>query len=112
VDLAIYGFKRQYWQNTHHYFADFYLAYEFGDTPEVMINTAMEVQQRFGRHDPWIECINDVRIGFVTAEHARLVREQGVEVLPGLLYEEICIKGWGELLQEALRDWLYKRLLD
>jgi hypothetical protein len=26
--------------------------------------------------------------------------------------EEMCIKGWGELLHEALHGWLYKRLLD
>ncbi|MDY7077504.1 MAG: RHS repeat-associated core domain-containing protein, partial [Chloroflexota bacterium] len=102
VELAVYGFKRQYWQNTHHYFADFYLAYEFGAAPEVVVNTAMEMYQYSHEGHPLIESVNDVRIGFVAVEHAKLVQEKGIEVLPGLLYEEMCIKRWRELLQEAL----------
>jgi hypothetical protein len=102
VQLASYGFKRQYWQNTHHYFADFYLAYEFGVAPEVMVNTLMEIYQHFGEGHPLVESINDIRIGFVAAEHAQCIRENGIEALPILLSDEMCIKGWSELLREAL----------
>lgn len=102
TELANYGFKRQYWQNTHHYFADFYIAYEFGVAPEIMVNTLMEIYQHFGEEHPWIECFNDVRIGFVAAEHVQFVQENGIEVLPTLLYEKMCIKGQGELLREAI----------
>jgi RHS repeat-associated protein len=102
IDLAAYGFKRQYWQNTHHYFADFYIAYEFGVVPEVMVNTLMEIYQHFGAGHPFVESFNDVKIGFVAAKHAQSVKDDGIKTLPALLYEEMCIKGWLELLREAL----------
>lgn len=62
----------------------------------------MEIYQHFGEGHPLVESVNDIRIGFVAAEHAQFVQEKGIEVLPALLYEEMCVKGWRELLREAL----------
>ena len=103
-----YGFKGLYWNNTHHYFADFYIACEFGATPEVLVNTAMEIRQYFSRENTLIESASDMAIGLVAARHAKIVREQGIEILPTLLYEEVCIKNWRELIQEYLLDRTFR----
>jgi RHS repeat-associated protein len=108
TEMDEYGFKGLYWNNTHHYFADFYIACEFGATPEVLVNTAMEIRQYFSRENTLIESASDMAIGLVAARHAKIVREQGIEILPTLLYEEVCIKNWRELIQEYLLDRTFR----
>ena len=105
---AQYGFKRPYYQNTHHYFAVFYLeslfGFGFGPWRGRMYDEANledRLDQIHSQNDPnhqvlwdyevlWIDMHYDLYVNEMAAEHAHYILRHGIETLPDLLKKELC----------------------
>jgi RHS repeat-associated protein len=98
-----YGFKRIFYDNTHHYFADLYLAYFYGSTFARQYNNRREAEQYRANPQDYYSSAADILVAEVAIKHAQQVRENGIETLSQLLREDAC----GDSLEEIYAEWVW-----
>ena len=98
-----YGFKRIFYNNTHHYFANFYEAYFYGSTVARQHNNRREVRQYRDEGHPYYESAADILIAEVAIGHAQQALNTGIEALPQLLRQDAC----GDSLEEIYAEWVW-----
>jgi RHS repeat-associated protein len=102
-----YGFKRMFYDNTHHYFFDFYVAYFWGPWLETLYNDRREVEQLDNGEQNYYEAAADIMIGRVAADHAFTVLGGPIDgvsrldQLPDLLLRDAC----GNTVEEIYEGW-------
>ncbi len=104
-----YGFKRIFFTNTHHHFAEFYSAWFWGSTLAEAFSTERERRQTNFEGQPYFEGAADIAVADVARRHVE--RIQGLEgspiqrnalaALPQLLAQDACAKSD----QEIFSNW-------
>ncbi len=115
-EIAQYGFKKNFWNNTHHYFADFYHNYFLGDTISTFGAVGREIAElaayQFPVLDPYIpvpgnrpeEVVADLQLYTVVRRHVYQTTNYStmlgaykapfipgkIEILPTLLRRDAC----------------------
>jgi hypothetical protein len=98
-----YGFRRVFYSNTHHYFANFYQAWFWGSEISREFNAWREVDQLYKkRENEYDDAAADILIAEIAVEHVRQTKSEGIQELPRLLAEDACAStvseiyaGWG-----------------
>ncbi len=103
-EIAKYGFKKIFWNNTHHYFADFYHTYFLGDNISFVGAYGRETLQFATGANQIEETLADYAIHWVAKDHVHQVSSYStmlgayvapvipgrIEILPGLLRTDAC----------------------
>lgn len=99
---ATYGFKRLYFEQTHHYFGYLKVAYYYGGDFAQAINIMGEIHHMAATHedlmvnwgrrnyDIWYrwnywESVRDIHLVDQAGKHASTIRNDGIDVLPDIL---------------------------
>jgi len=91
-----YGFKRPFFTNTHHYFADFYTAWFWGPNLSWSVNTVREIYQNRFTGQAYFEGAADVAIQDIAIRHVqslytlRFSSKRAIQQLPQLLAQDAC----------------------
>jgi RHS repeat-associated protein len=96
-----YGFRRIFYNNTHHYFANFYEAWFWGSTIAREHNNRREANQYNNEGHPYYESAADILLVEVAIRHANRAKSEGIEILPQLLRQDAC----GSTLDEIYAGW-------
>lgn len=120
-----YGFKRIFYTNTHHYFADFYLAWFWGGWIAGIYNEEFEKWQYRNaptdrKRDVYFDSLADIVVADVAIRHARIIKQlaglgkygavvgersvlpgKAIQELPRLLLQDLCATTDNEIFQ----DW-------
>ncbi len=107
VEAALsYGFRRVFYENTHHYFVNFKMAWFYGVGLSRQYNNRRESRQlgdREGRR--YYEAVSDVHIFEIAQKHVRQIKAYafigGIEILPQLLRKDAC----GDSIEEIYAGW-------
>jgi RHS repeat-associated protein len=97
-----YGFRRIFYNNTHHYFANFSMAFFFSSWAAREYNASRENSTMEGEHY-YFDAAADILIAEVAIRHAEKVLREGIERLPQLLREDAC----GDSLEEIYEEWIW-----
>ncbi len=104
ADALNYGFKRMFYNNTHHYFADFYLAWFWGGPAAREINNRWERGQIEQNPDVYIDSASDILVAEVAIDHVRQTQgwfSNDLTLLPSLLIKDLC----GSTMDEIYEEW-------
>jgi hypothetical protein len=105
-----YGFKRVFFTNTHHYFAEFYLNWFWGGIFDVENwSRNREIDQYKNRGQPYSETAADIAVSVIAREHVKRIKTlrntiqygafigehsalpgRAIQVLPQLLAQDAC----------------------
>lgn len=88
-----YGFKRIFYNNTHHYFADFYVAWYHSGPIGILYNNLREAGQNIYDRHAYAETAADVLVNDVAVNHVSQVKgwlSNDLMQLPQLLEEDAC----------------------
>jgi RHS repeat-associated protein len=101
-----YGFKRIFYINTHHYFANFHMAWFYGSFSASASNNPREQYQYFIQGVDYYETAADILIVDVAIKHVKQIRTTpgtGIEMLPQLLREDAC----GDSIEKIYEEWVW-----
>ena len=101
-----YGFKRIFYDNTHHYFASFCEAWMYGSIVARYHNHFRELGQYASGQNDYYDSAADILVTEVAIEHMEeLYWTMGtpIDTLPQLLGEDVC----GDSLEEIYAEWVW-----
>ncbi len=97
-----YGFRRAFYDNTHHYFFNLYVAYFYSPWISQQYNDSREREQYQTGESNYYDSAADIIVGDVANNHAlRIIGFHGVERLPDLILEDVC----GDSIEEIYEGW-------
>jgi len=123
---AQYGFKRIFYDNTHHYFQVFYHAWFFGPGPAEFVNRHREPSQLTAGVQSWDQAAADLAVGDLAIRHFNDIEDQrysaeygglsifGIHILAGdgvmallpqLLARDACGKTHEEIHEGMVPDY-------
>jgi hypothetical protein len=101
-----YGFKREFYSNTHHYFAVFYSAWFYGAGIAGVYNAKREFDQVQQGQSDYANSAADVLVAEVAIKHVKKIQEQlglNIGMLPSYLKEDAC----GDSLEAIYAEWTW-----
>ncbi|MCP4537123.1 MAG: RHS repeat-associated core domain-containing protein, partial [Chloroflexi bacterium] len=101
-----YGFKRTFYNNTHHYFASFRLAWEYTPAFARYFDHRREANQLTDGENGYYDSAADILITETAIKHVNEIywtTGANIDMLPQLLREDAC----GDSLEEIYAEWVW-----